>query len=94
MSTENKNTNTTNEVANTQAQQEQQAVENQQPVQQQEPEKKFDWKGLGKKVLIGVGATAAAVGTFAAGYFTGTKVSENSQGQQATGTGTTDANQQ
>lgn len=54
-------------------------VENQQPAEQeQKPEKKkIDWKGIGKKVLIGAGAVAGAAVAFGAGYITGSHNSES-----------------
>lgn len=54
-------------------QNEQGAAENQQPdEQEQKPEKKKrDWKGIGKKVLIGAGAVTGAMIAFGAGYLTG-----------------------
>lgn len=79
MSTENKNTNTTNEeVKNEQAEMQMQLVKGQH-VQEQKPEKKFNWKGLGKKILIGAGALGGAALAFGAGYLTGSHSGNSDQ---------------
>ena len=44
--------------------------------------KKFEFKKIGKKVLIGVGAAAVAVGAFAAGVATGHKKSASSEPEE------------
>lgn len=59
-----------------------QQAENQPAQQVQQPEKeKKDWKAIGKKVAIGLGATAVAAGTFIAGFVTGSH-SKNSGSNQ------------
>lgn len=65
------------EVKNEQAEMQMQLVENQQ--QEQKPEKKFDWKGLGKKILIGAGALGGAAIAFGAGYLTGSHSGNSDQ---------------
>lgn len=86
MNTENKNT--TNEAVNTQEQQQMQLVENNQPEQPQQPEKKkVNWKGVGKKVLIGAGALVGGVVAFGAGYLTGSHTSKSDSNQDAATSG-------
>lgn len=82
MSTE--NTNVTNEELNNE-QTEVQAAEAQ-SVQQEvvmKEKKKFDLKAFGKKVAIGAGATAAAVGMFGLGFITGKHSADGSDQSDA-----------
>ena len=78
MSTENKNVK--NEELNNE--QKAEAQSEQQEVVMKE-KKKFDWKGLGKKVLIGAGATAGAAVMFGLGYLTGSHSGDDSSQSDA-----------
>lgn len=52
------------------------ATNNNQETEVVEVKKKVDWKSVGKKVLIGAGAAAGAVGCFAIGVLTGKATSK------------------
>lgn len=83
MSTENKNVK--NEELNNEQKAEVQATEAQSEQQEvdMKEKKKFDWKGLGKKVLIGAGATAGAAVMFGLGYLTGSHSGDDSSQSDA-----------